>query len=659
MLEQQLLVGRTYRFTFKPEFERHGVCSTTGVTCLHKGGGVFTVKQITTYADLIRANDANLYDSFFAPLGISKDDYRSYFNGAPVDQYEPVYTPVPVITAENKAVVSEGKTSIVTVKSVKEKLLETGTSVVTKQRIEELNFSNGPIYKLEDVVAGVEDVLWVPELAIKGIPEVSIEEFRNVSLAVDIGYWDKPEEMDNILTRIREDLMMYGIPPLKVNLVSVDTKWLNRDEYNALTNIRIPGKPAYITTDNRAEMLGKQIVIGGRLKTIVSTKGKDFDPSVQIVIDDIITRKVDISLAKFVKELERTVTLGDGSKAHLDMYFDENVAYLTKTDPDKPIYQTVDAISGDLISTFRLAEEGDTGTKYKDLGPYFEVVKMSDIDESTKYFTKVQLFQEFTGTIDPDVTYYYDDGSRMVPIKGSDIIVNTQVAALETLGEEWTQEEVTSVVNGIITKATSLPDPTKYYADAGKTYDEITTEEAQSGTYVAYKKISEHTFVVDEEGTYVKVPMYHLDYSTDESVKMVGKTFTYTPAEGGVLTTSTVLKPADIAVFANTVARKVKMDSTVAGMYSGLWFEYVGKDAADNDVLKSWIIGSTIPSEVNGKLGTIYGTKGELSQEVYLSDPEIVRERNYYRRYKDAEKALTDMTNQKNLLMERIIQLGG
>ena len=101
------------------------------------------------------------------------------------------------------------------------------------------------------------------------------------------------------------------------------------------------------------------------------------------------------------------------------------------------------------------------------------------------------------------------------------------------------------------------------------------------------------------------------------------------------------------------------MDSTVAGMYSGLWFEYVGKDAENHDVLKSWIIGSTIPSEVNGKLGSIYGTKGELSQEVYLSDPEIVHERYYYRRYKDAEKALTDMTNQKNLLMERIIQLGG
>ena len=626
MLEQQLLVGRTYRFTFKPEFERHGVCSTTGVTCLHKGGGVFTVKQITTYADLIRANDANLYDSFFAPLGISKDDYRSYFNGAPVDQYEPVYTPVPIISAENKTVVSEGKTSIVTVKSVKEKLLETGTSVVTKQRIEELNFSNGPIYKLEDVVAGVEDVLWVPELAIKGIPEVSIEEFRNVSLAVDIGYWDKPEEMDNILTRIREDLMMYGIPPLKVNLVSVDTKWLNRDEYNSLTSIRIPGKPAYVTVDNRAEMLGKQIVIGGRLKTIVSEKGQDFDPSEQILIDDIITRKVDISLAKFVKELERTITLVDGRTAYLDMYFDENVAYLTKTDPDHPIYQTVEAISGSLISTFRLAGESDTGaTKYKDLGPYFEVVNMSDIDESTKYFTKVQLFREFTGEINPADTYYYDDGSRMVSIVGSDITDDTQ----------------------------------KYYVDAGKTYDEITTEEAQSGAYIAYRQISKFTFVADEQGTFVKVPMYRLDYSTDESVKMVGKTFTYTPAEGGVLTTSTVLKPADIAVFANTVARKVKMDSTVAGMYSGLWFEYVGKDDEDHDVLKSWIIGSTIPPEVEGKLGTIYGTKGELSQEVYLSDPEIVRERNYYRRYKDAEKALTDMTNQKNLLMERIIQLGG
>ena len=659
MLEQQLLVGRTYRFTFKPEFERHGVCSTAGVTCLHKGGGVFTVKQITTYADLIRANDANLYDSFFAPLGISKDDYRSYFNGAPVDQYEPVYAPVSVISAENKAVVSEGKTSIVTVKSVKEKLLETGTSVVTKQRIEELNFSNGPIYKLEDVVAGVEDVLWVPELAIKGIPEVSIEEFRNVSLAVDIGYWDKPEEMDNILTRIREDLMMYGIPPLKVNLVSVDTKWLNRDEYNAITNIRIPGKPAYVTADNRAEMIGKQIVIGGRLKTIVSTKDEDFDPSEQIVIDDIITRKVNISLAKFVKELERTVALEDGRTAYLDMYFDENVAYLSKTDPDLPIYQSVNAISGDLISTFRLSEEGDTSTKYSNIGPYFEVVKMTDIDESTKYFTKVQLFQEFTGSINPENTYYYDDGSRMVPIKGSDIIVNTKASVLETIGEEWTEEEITSVVNGIITKATGLPDPTKYYVDAGKTYDEITTEEAKSGAYVAYQKISEHTFVADEEGTYVKVPMFQLDYSTDESVKMVGKTFTYTPAEGGVLTTSTVIKPADIAVFANTVTRKVKMDSTVAGMYSGLWFEYVGKDAENHDVLKSWIIGSTIPSEVNGKLGTIYGTKGELSQEVYLSDPEIVHERNYYRRYKDAEKALTDMTNQKNLLMERIIQLGG
>ena len=408
-------------------------------------------------------------------------------------------------------------------------------------------------------------------------------------------------------------------------------------------------------------MLGKQIVIGGRLKTIVPSAGEGFDPSEQIVIDDIITRKVDISLAKFVKELERTVTLEDGRTAYLDMYFDENIAYLTKPDANLPIYQSVNAISGDLISTFRALEPGETSNdKYTDLGPHYEMVKVSDVsDEVKNYYTKIQWFQEFTGTINPSATYYYDNGMNMVPIKGSDIIVDTQTAALEKLGEEWTEEEITSVVNGIITKATSLPDPTKYYVDAGKTYDEITPEEAKTGAYVAYQKISEHTFVEDNSGTFVKVPMYRLDYSTDESVKMVGKTFTYSPAEGGVLTTSVVLKPADIAVFANTVARKVKMDSTVAGMYSGLWFEYVGKDAEDHDVLKSWIIGSTIPSEVNGKLGTIYGTKGELTQEVYLSDPEIVRERNYYRRYKDAEKALTDMTNQKNLLMERIVQLGG
>ena len=249
MLEQQLLVGKTYRFTFKPEFERHGVCNS-GATCIHKGGGVFTVRQITTFEDLALAQDGRIYETFFEPLGFTKGEMNKYFSGKPDTEYEPEKVVRKV--ESNRTIVTStvsGSTVFKTVATSREELVETGRSIAKKRFNDSLNFGNYPIYKLEDVVDR-SDVVYVPELAIANVPEVGIKEYRNISVAIDIGYWDKPEQMDCILTRIRQDLLLYGIPPLDINLVAVDSKWMNKNEYDALSKIRVPGKPVVITDDN-------------------------------------------------------------------------------------------------------------------------------------------------------------------------------------------------------------------------------------------------------------------------------------------------------------------------------------------------------------------------------------------------------------------------
>ena len=67
MFTQPLVIGSTYRVKFKSIFERHGVCTTPGATCLHKGGGVFRLEQITNFRDVVYSG-IKLYDVFFPYL---------------------------------------------------------------------------------------------------------------------------------------------------------------------------------------------------------------------------------------------------------------------------------------------------------------------------------------------------------------------------------------------------------------------------------------------------------------------------------------------------------------------------------------------------------------------------------------------------------------
>lgn len=276
MLNQQLVLGRTYRFKFKSEFEAHGVCSTSGITCLHQGEGVFTLEQISSFADMVKAG-VKLYDSFFKPLGITEDEYAAYFDGKPSNVFEPTYTTqstevqVTDVTYETQTI--NGVDTVVPVNTTVTRTqltkVPTGNSTLVKEYITSLSYANYPIYKLVDVVDKT-DIIYVPELAINGFPEVDINEYSDITLAIRLGYFQETAMLDPLLQSIKDKLALYGIQYDNVNAVITDTKWMSTPEYEEIKEARAPGTRTIITSSNRADCIGKFIVSTGELVEITA-----------------------------------------------------------------------------------------------------------------------------------------------------------------------------------------------------------------------------------------------------------------------------------------------------------------------------------------------------------------------------------------------------
>ena len=238
MLDQQLVVGKTYRFKFKSEFERHGVCTSSGVTCLHQGNGIFRLEEIATTHDIL-LQGVSMYENFFKPLGMSEAEANAYYNGKPDNAYTKEYVTRKIKTERTfTEVVPDGndgnaKAILRKVEGERAEWVESGASVVTRQFFEDLSYSRFPIYKLVDVV-DPDDVLYVPEKAIEGFPEVGIREYQNMTMAIDLGYWDNPGKLDGMLKSVRERLAVYGVQPLDISLFSADSRWLANSKFLVL-----------------------------------------------------------------------------------------------------------------------------------------------------------------------------------------------------------------------------------------------------------------------------------------------------------------------------------------------------------------------------------------------------------------------------------------
>ena len=297
MLEQQLAVGGTYRFTFKPEFVRHGVCPS-GVECLHKGGGVFKVQQICTYVEILQAN-INLYANFFAPLGYSTDEYQKYYNGKPEDQYTPEYTALQVPVEYYDPSTQEK------ISGISHRLVETGASTRTRRHLEELSYGFNPIYKLIDVV-DPDDIVYAPERAILGVPEIGIREYQNMTLAITLGYWDDPSRLDNLLLNIRERLAVHGIRPSNIEAFSSESKWMTPEEYDAITEDRQPGELVELTESNISKYAGKVVVIDGEFVHLVDNIT---DPAAKV--EPIVSPDGTIVKSVGARSLSRHITVID------------------------------------------------------------------------------------------------------------------------------------------------------------------------------------------------------------------------------------------------------------------------------------------------------------------------------------------------------------
>ena len=252
MFTQPLMIGSTYRLKFKSLFERHGVCTTPGVTCLHKGGGVFRLEQITNFRDVVYGG-IKLYDVFFKPLGISEMDYRNYFDDKPADEYEPEYATKEVSNVIGDVESTSTADGRLTTRSIKrivkhEVHVETGKSILKRHVKDKVNYASYPIYKFVDVI-DANDMIWVPELTIAEFPEVDIREYRDLSLVIHLGFTHDPATLDPMLLSIRERMAAFGWRPSLIRMYATATKWMSPEEYEAVKQIRIPATIETITND--------------------------------------------------------------------------------------------------------------------------------------------------------------------------------------------------------------------------------------------------------------------------------------------------------------------------------------------------------------------------------------------------------------------------
>ena len=306
MLSQQLVLGSTYRVKFKGVFERHGVCTTAGYTCLHKGNGVFRLDQISTFRDIVLAG-VKLYDIFFAPLGISKEEYQAYFDSKPADEYTPEYTTKMVTSTASSTETktdAAGHTVVVdhTTTTGREVFVETGKSLIKKHVADAVSYGHYPIYKFVDVIDS-DDVIYAPELTIDGFPEIDINEYRDLSLVFHLGLYDKPEQLDPMLLSIRERMATYGIRPKSIKLYSTGSKWLNKDEYEDLKSLRLPAEVDVIPEDaDPNDYLGKTVIVNGLLKKIVAVVDHGQNDS-QVAYDDIKSGNIVIDMFTFLEDV--------------------------------------------------------------------------------------------------------------------------------------------------------------------------------------------------------------------------------------------------------------------------------------------------------------------------------------------------------------------
>ena len=573
MLEQQLAVGRTYRFTFKSEFERHGFCQSNAVTCLHKGNGIFRLEEIATFKDIVLSG-VDLYGSFFKPLGISEDEYKQYFSGKPMDRYEPLYTTVPVET--EKIDPATGQKFI----GRRQEIVETGKSKITRHFLEELSYGSFPIYKLVDVV-DQDDVIYAPEKAILGFPEVGIKEYQNVTLAIDIGYWEDPTNLDGMLFAMRERLAIFGIQPLRVSLFSADSLWMNPDEYAEMKSLKVPGQLVQITPANQADYIGHQAIIDGQIYTLVANyptdaEGHEVREGYKLIAEVITRMNQCRDPGGFIDKKangdpEPIDWLTDTVFESTNLYYVKET--LSKDDKSIPGFRKLvegeDWAAGDKIEHFKqvcdLTVEQFTATEAGTYGCYIGN-KYEDIPSGDKYLERV------LGYVDANVPVYYAETVESE-------IKHTQVD--RTFVQHHPEYQYCICVS------------TDYYE-------------------TIWCEVNENLQKDGKKFYFLKQDIFKANFASDYAVSLVAKKFIYTNRMGSKVTTE--LSEDQIVNISMDESHEVRISNDVVrNKYSGRWFEFT-------DMIRC---GSTPYSKVRDANRTYYIAIAGGFEPVDPSDPRL------------------------------------
>ena len=402
MLNQQLILGSVYRVKFKGVFERHGVCSTPGLTCLHQGNGVFRLEAITTYRTLVHSG-VKLYDTFFQPLGISREEYEQYYSDKPADKYSPVYEVQTIDDIKSQTEWARDKDGGLvpikkTVTTSIEKFTETGESRLAKFAKDSVDFAHTPIYKFIDAV-DPDDIVYAPALTIEGFPEIELSLYQDLSLVFRLGYFDDPTKLDPMLLAMRERLAAYGIRPKLIKLYSTGSKYMNPDEYEALKSVRLPAEIVTIDEDARySDYAGRKVITTNSVKSIVDADEPDIT---QVSFNSLKAQPMVMDRRLFSKTIDPNDYFNGNSN-----YYEGIIRYRQSSDTayvNGKVYYESDGADGFVrlygasyydayIASPRLAclREDVYGlwTKGGDVAPYAACVAGEPYDSNKHYFIK-------------------------------------------------------------------------------------------------------------------------------------------------------------------------------------------------------------------------------------------------------------------------------
>lgn len=603
MFSQQLILGSVYRLKFKGPFERHGVCTTSGLTCLHKGNGTFKLEAITTFRSLVLSG-VKLYDNFFMPVGITEADYRQYYNDKPADEYSPEYTIKTiddVQTVDSTRINDSGKAETVkkTIVQTKEVWTETGNSILAKHVADAVEYSKYPIYKFIDVV-DTDDVIYVPALTLDGFPEIELSEYKNLSLVLHLGYFDDPTKLDPMLLAIRERMCIYGVKPRNIKLYSTGSKYLNPDEYEQIKSIRLPSNIQTIDKDALlSDYENQRVIINDNVKYIVGkvTEGSE---NQQIAFDSIKSKNTVIDRMTF----EQTVTpleIFNGNSSYYEIMQDGGYRLLPETE----------ALVGDEVMI--MEEFTYTSGSLKSWEKVYSASQSVYCPMSYNASRVSGLYVKNTTTTDGTVEVTYTKATATQ-------LADTSLVLYKKITGGY--EEVDAPIAG-----------TKYYKSKPR---------SANGT-----------------GNYVSEC-----YVTQQALSLLGTTFTWvdnTSASRYI----TGLTHADIIDIASRsqlsgITLVYKNDSLTAESVKRRFEKWVGRIFRVKDAVLGTTIDYTVPAVPDEKFrdlsGDIIGQDGLVSREINFLDEDVV-DRNYYLRYMEQVKEFNRLKERCAFLEEVVKDL--